>query len=654
MEQLPQYLLSPDPEIYLRGSWCCADYETTNIEKGNAANEENRLLLIRWCTRDGDSGTVDLETPEGPTGVAEYFKALDRTTFFIAQNAKFELKWLKRLGYPIHKMLIFDTMLAEKVRAGNRAWRFDLGSISKRYGMEGKDPYVDLCMKSGICPSELPRCLLVDRVIDDVEKTVALFKKQLQKLREAKLFPVFFTRCLLTPVLADIEFNGMCADEQRVTESFRENTAKAQELLEQLEHFSGDINLNSPIQRAEYLYDTLGFSEPRNSRGDPIRTDEGGRKTDADTLAALVARTDKQRRFLDLYRRYNKVKTLLSKNLDFFYGVVRERGGVFRAQFNQTTTSTHRLSSSGIPLVFKMFTNAAGKSKARSVQFQNMPRALKRLFKARRKGWKIGEADGAQLEFRVAAHQGRDKKATESIRDKFDVHTFTACQLNDIPEEEFDRHGKHASLRTNAKPDTFKPLYGGKSGTEAQKRYYAAFRERYPGITDWQKENVETVLKKKKLRINSGLIFYWPDTKRDRKSGYVHNTPSICNYPVQSYATADIIPIALIYLWHAIKALDLQSFIVNTVHDSIISEIHPEEEEIYRTLVNEAFTRYTYYYLGRVYNDPFTVPLAAGWKCSKYWSEGEELEHVEEPPIDMDYTQPYIPLRDSLLRRSEV
>ena len=45
---------------------------------------------------------------------------------------------------------------------------------------------------------------------------------------------------------------------------------------------------------------------------------------------------------------------------------------------------------------------------------------------------------------------------------------------------------------------------------------------------------------------------------------------------MQSFATADIVPIALL---HIDKLLDgMQSCVVNTVHDSIVIDVHPNEE----------------------------------------------------------------------------
>src|SRR6185437_12986694 len=123
-------------------------------------------------------------------------------------------------------------------------------------------------------------------------------------------------------------------------------------------------------------------------------------------------------------------------------------------------TKNHRLSSSG---------------RKWKLQFQNFPRAFKKLFKARRAAWLVGEADGRQLEFRVAAHLGRDARALIDIRADYDVHRGTASSLLEVP---FDSVTKEQ--RQDAKPETFRPLYGSKGNSERTKRYARDFAERWP------------------------------------------------------------------------------------------------------------------------------------------------------------------------------
>src|SRR5690606_24276331 len=193
------------------------------------------------------------------------------------------------------------------------------------------------------------------------------------------------------------------------------------------------------------------------------KTATGQTKVSADIVSKLVPETDEQREVLENDTRYNKLNSLLSKNLIFFKKVCEELGGTFHAAFNQGVTKTHRLSSSGRPLVFK------GEKKSRSVQFQNLPRDYKRLFWSGDEDWLIAESDGAQLEFRVAADLGRDEVAIQEITDGSDIHSITAQVLTEA--------GMPTS-RQEAKAFSFRPLYGGSTGAPAVVDYCEFFKQK--------------------------------------------------------------------------------------------------------------------------------------------------------------------------------
>jgi len=609
---IPSFISSPDPSIYLSDNYVVLDFETTGEDYGTATNPDNGLVTTVFRYKGRETLLNVNEYKHAPL-----LEAIEQADFIVAHNAKFELGWLKRCGLDLTQALVFDTQIAEYVLLGNRAvGKLSLGVVAKKYGYGTKDPYIDILMKSGICPSDMPRSLLNHRCRKDVEQTENIFLKQRALLHEADQLKTLYTRCIFTPVLADIEFNGLHLDGERVVSTYSEYQRSLTECSNKLATLSGGINLRSTKQLADFLYSELGLSELTDKRGDPLRTPAGRPKTDSETITRLATSNKRQRDFISTYKEFNKLSSALSKNLEFFMGVVKEMGSTFLGQFNQTVTQTHRLSASGRRLQFDLF------EKPKSVQFQNLPRAFKPMFSPRNPGWSVAEADGSQLEFRVAAHLGRDEVATQAIREGFDVHSFTAQVLTE---------NKEPTKRQEAKAHTFKPLYGGNSGTKAQRAYYAAFRERYGGIASTQQEWIHSVLANKKLTIPSGLTFRWPDTRLD--GNYITNTPSICNYPVQSYATADIIPIAVTKLWHEMKARELNSFLVNTVHDSAISELHPDEHEEFKDIAFDAFTNYVYYYLQEVYNDAFTVPLGAEIKIGGHWSEGEETSISVEPPL---------------------
>lgn len=602
---LPIWLESPDPRVFTSERYVVLDFETTNLQFGNACDSRNRLLMCHYMRSD------DL-VPRAIYGseyeMQELLEALEWAQFFVAQNAKFEYKWLMRCGADLTKLIAFDTMIAEYVIAGNRKWSLDLGSIATRRGLGGKDPYVDLCMKGGVCPSELPLSFLSRRCAKDIVQTREVFMQQKLELDDAGLLPVFFTRSIFTPVLADMEMNGMVADGDRVKVEYDRLTTELARLDAEMALFTNNVNPRSPKQMKEFIYETLKF-KPLKVRG----KEQFG--TDATTLAKLKATNKKQREFLELRKEHSKVAALLTKAIQFLHGACVENDGLFYAQFNQCITKTHRLSSSGLPVKYKMY------DKAKSVQFQNFPRQYKPMFKARREGWLMGEADGAQLEFRVAAFLGNDKQAKEDIRNGVDVHTFTATTITEAGQP---------TTRQEAKSHTFKPLYGGQSGTKAEQAYYAAFKIKYSGVAEEQQRWISEVVRSKSLRLASGLLLYWPQAVYS-SSGYVAGQEQICNAPVQSLATAEMMPVAITYLWHYMKSADMQSFMVSTIHDSVISEIHPDERELYKEFAVKSFTTDCYSYLKVVYGLEWDVPMAVGIKLGEHWGEGEEEVYEREP-----------------------
>jgi hypothetical protein len=184
-----------------------------------------------------------------------------------------------------------------------------------------------------------------------------------------------------------------------------------------------------------------------------------------------------------------------------------------------------------------------------------------------------------------------------------------------------------AEKRQAAKSETFKPLYGGQRGTPEQERWYTEFRRRYPELNAVQEGWKHAVItsRKRELITPWGLRFYFPHASVS-KSGYVNVTASIYNYPVQSLATADIIPIALVYLWHRIKDAGYAEriWLVNTVHDSVAAELDAELAAWFEHACVQAFTVDVYQFLKRHYGLEFDVPLGAGLKIGNHLGEGRE------------------------------
>jgi DNA polymerase-1 len=249
-----------------------------------------------------------------------------------------------------------------------------------------------------------------------------------------------------------------------------------------------------------------------------------------------------------------------------------------------------------------------------------MPRAktfpVRRVVKSRWEGGEILEVDFAQLEFRVAVQLANDPQGVKDVEDKVDAHTRTAKILYTTEQPNKDQ-------RQDAKPHTFKPLYGGSSGTDAEQAYYKWFKQHYRDIGKWQDTNIATVLKTGKLALPSGREYAFPGTRRTR-SGYVTNTTQICNYPVQGFATADIVPIAIIGVYNELYSRNLNSKLILTVHDSIEFDVYPSERDSVVGLINDVFGR-----LGDVLNARYGISLSVpmGWeiKSGSDWLNGKEI-----------------------------
>ena len=172
--------------------------------------------------------------------------------------------------------------------------------------------------------------------------------------------------------------------------------------------------------------------------------------------------------------------------------------------------------------------------------------------------------------------------------------------------------------RTDAKRHTFKPIYGGVSGSNRERAYYQAFREKYSSITETQNEWVDKALSDGTFTSLTGLMFYHKVSMS--RSGYVEGNTNVRNYPIQYLATGEIVPIGCVYTWHYMKDRGMNSMIVNTVHDSIITEEDPTETEELTELAEKAFGEDVIQYMEKVYGFVFDVPLSLETEMNTHWS----------------------------------
>ena len=321
---------------------------------------------------------------------------------------------------------------------------------------------------------------------------------------------------------------------------------------------------------------------------------EAGFRTDRITLSKIVGEAEGElKEFIDAVIRPNAISTYLNT---FVNGIKSSTGenSLLHPKFMQAVTATARLSS-------------------RDPNFQNQPRGktfpIRKVIQSRFEDGKIMEIDFSQLEFRTAVFLAQDKQGMEDIKNKIDVHAYTAKIIG--------------VSRQDAKAHTFKPLYGGTTGTEEEKRYYKRFAEKYKEITEWHKKLQTEAITYKQIKIPTGREYAFPYAERMPWGGSSYST-QIKNYPVQGLATADIVPLACIKIYELMKEQKVKSLLINTVHDSIVADVYPGEEAVMGKIFKQG-TASVIPALKEYYGINFNIPLDTDLKMGYNWLDIKEI-----------------------------
>jgi len=296
--------------------------------------------------------------------------------------------------------------------------------------------------------------------------------------------------------------------------------------------------------------------------------------------------------FLTDLKRLSAISSYLSSFVDGI-DIYTKPNGFLHVNLTQSVTSTGRFSG-------------------RNPNMQNMPRGgtfpVKRVFISRWEGGQIMECDFAQLEFRVAAFLSQDSTAMQEIETGFDVHSYTAKVISDAGQP---------TARQAAKEHTFAPLFGatGYGRPKAVAAYYKHFNEKYEGVAAWHEELADEAANFEKITNKSGRQYAFPGVTRRANNSVTHFT-MIKNYPVQGFATGDIVPVVLLEFERLLEPL--HSCLVNTVHDSMVIDVHPDEVKKVLTIVNTINSNLNCV-IKDAYDVEMNVPLLLEAKIGKNW-----------------------------------
>ena len=417
-----------------------------------------------------------------------------------------------------------------------------------------------------------------------------LEEKQRVQLKEENMFSLMTDLEMpLQVVLFDMERLGFTVNREVLADLKKDWSARAEALREEIYRLTGvsGFNLNSPQQLGKVLFETLDLpGGKKNSRG---------WSTDVETLEKLRDQHPAVEKILE----YRQVVKLNSTYTDPLMEKM-DREGRIHSVFDQTVTATGRISSS-------------------EPNLQNIPvrtpmgREIRRAF-IPRPGWKLCDADYSQIELRVLAHLSGDEAMTDAFRRGQDVHTRTASEVYGVPMEDVT-----AQMRRSAKAVNFGLVYGisdfglarniGISRREAQDfiaRYYA----RYPGVKRYMDESVLRGHADGYTVTLMGRRRPLPELKSPNRNTRLFGDRVAMNAPVQGSA-ADIIKAAMIRVHARLKQEKLQARLILQVHDELLIECPPEEEERVNALLKEC--------MESAY--PLNVPLTVDVHSGESWYE---------------------------------
>lgn len=220
------------------------DTETTIHEKGNPFSKYNRLVCIGWkALWKSDKTNVVYLDEVYEDFVDDFIECTDIVGF----NLKFDLHWLRTLPVGSFKnKRLWDTQLGEYVLS-RQQWVYpDLNESCVRRGGVGKIDVVKTeYWDKGINTPDIPREILTEYLINDVNETAWLFEQQARDFRDNPgMFKIYRLSCDDLKVLEEMEASGLKLDVDLCKIRLEETNSKVETLNHQLSKFANGCDIN--------------------------------------------------------------------------------------------------------------------------------------------------------------------------------------------------------------------------------------------------------------------------------------------------------------------------------------------------------------------------------------------------------------------------
>jgi DNA polymerase I len=418
-------------------------------------------------------------------------------------------------------------------------------------------PFAELCEERGLATD------IEDPLAADAVMLGALAGWQREQISERGLQEVMREIELpLVALLRDMELLGVRLNLERLTEI----TGRVREELAALEAdifalADEEFLISSPQQLGEILFEKLGLSRKRRGKT--------GFSTDARVLQAI--RTEHE--IVPKIERWRELSTLTKTYLDVLPEVVDERSRI-HTTFLQAGAQTGRLAST-------------------NPNMQNVPvrtplgREIRGCFEAE-PGSALISADYSQIELRVLAHAADEPVLKEIFERNEDVHTATASQVFSVAAEQID-----PGMRSKAKMINYGIVYGLSDygladrlniPREEAKTFIDAYLERFPRVAAFMAETIERAKQEGYVKTLWGRRRQIPELQARNYQVRTLGERLAVNTVIQGTA-ADIIKLAMVRCHRALSQAELQTRLLLTIHDELLFEGPPAEEDAARELI---------------------------------------------------------------------
>lgn len=423
-----------------------------------------------------------------------------------------------------------------------------------------------LCMEYGVAIPEHKNSLGgSDEKVVNASVLMPLFEKTNSLLEEADQIELLNTIELpLARVLAKMEIEGFAVDKQGIEDFGKRLSTRIDELTEMIYGFVGhEFNINSPKQLGVALFEDLGLPCKKKTKS--------GYSTNAEVLEGLR----NENPVIDCILEYRTLTKLKSTYCEGLLKAIQSDGRI-HTSFNQVETRTGRISSL-------------------EPNLQNIPirtelgREMRKFFIAK-DGDVLVDADYSQIELRVLADLANDENMINAFNSGADIHTSTAAQVFNMPEEFVTKQ-----MRSSAKAVNFGIVYGigafslakdiGVSRKEAQE-YIDSYLATYSGVNKYMTHVIDLAREKGYSETLFKRRRYLPELDATNHMVKAAGERIARNMPIQGTA-ADIIKIAMIKVDKRLDDEKLDAHLILQVHDELIVETSEADSKKVLEIVTE-------------------------------------------------------------------